>query len=152
VDVALVSLRTLNVQRHHPPTSPQFSQKVDASPQFSHQVDAQHGEKCYRSGGIRGRVVCVIDDYLTTGASMEAARQLLLAAGAKRVVCIVGGFNRQKRRGEFAYTKGTPVARLCLEFDDEDNVQVGTGGDGPDVGTVTEAAHARWDHSRPVLR
>ena len=95
--------------------------------------------KRYRSGGIRGRVVCVIDDYLTIGASMEAARQLLLAAGAKRVVCIaLGGFNRQKRRGEFAYTKGTPVTRLCLEFDDEDNVQVGTGGDGPDVGTVTE--------------
>ena len=45
----------------------------------------------YDAKKLRGRVVCVFDDYCTTGNSFEAARSLLLAAGVKRVVMVALG-------------------------------------------------------------
>ncbi|MFC0273557.1 phosphoribosyltransferase [Metabacillus herbersteinensis] len=49
----------------------------------------------YNSSRIRGKVVCVIDDYLTNGISFETARNLLLQAGASKVILLALG--RYKR-------------------------------------------------------
>lgn len=44
---------------------------------------------------IRGKVVCIIDDYITNGYSAEAAKHLLLAAGVKKVIFIsIGKFGK----------------------------------------------------------
>ena len=37
---------------------------------------------------IRGRIVVLIDDVVTTGASMSACAQLLYECGAKNILCI----------------------------------------------------------------
>ncbi|MBC2258241.1 phosphoribosyltransferase [Listeria booriae] len=45
---------------------------------------------------IKGAVICIIDDYITTGYSAEAAKHILLEAGAKKVIFIsVGKFGRE---------------------------------------------------------
>ncbi len=41
---------------------------------------------CFAKGRISGKVVCVVDDVVTSGATMAAAEKILLAGGAKRVV------------------------------------------------------------------
>ncbi|QCT28789.1 phosphoribosyltransferase [Bacillus velezensis] len=49
----------------------------------------------YYSGKIKGKVVCVIDDYVTNGTSFETARNLLLKAGASKVILVaLGRFKR----------------------------------------------------------
>ena len=45
----------------------------------------------YDAKKLKGRVVCVFDDYTTSGNSFEAARSLLLAVGVKRVVMVALG-------------------------------------------------------------
>ncbi|MBC1753411.1 phosphoribosyltransferase [Listeria seeligeri] len=40
---------------------------------------------------IKGKVVCVIDDYITNGASFEALRNILIKAGAKKVIFVAIG-------------------------------------------------------------
>ena len=40
---------------------------------------------------IKGKVVCIIDDYCTNGYSSEAAKHLLLKAGAKKVIVLTVG-------------------------------------------------------------
>ncbi|MCK6208490.1 hypothetical protein [Bacillus infantis] len=49
----------------------------------------------YYEKRLKGKVVCVIDDYTTNGISFETARNLLLKAGAKQVICVALG--RYKR-------------------------------------------------------
>ncbi|CAJ1181218.1 phosphoribosyltransferase [Companilactobacillus paralimentarius] len=45
---------------------------------------------------IKGQNICIIDDYITNGYSAEAARNLLLSAGANKVVFIsIGKFGRE---------------------------------------------------------
>lgn len=47
-------------------------------------------------GKIRGSVVCIIDDYITTGYSAEVAKSLLIAAGARKVVFLsIGKFGKK---------------------------------------------------------
>lgn len=42
---------------------------------------------------IKGKVICIIDDYITNGYSAEAAKHLLLSAGAKKVIFLsIGKF------------------------------------------------------------
>lgn len=44
---------------------------------------------------IKGKVVCIIDDYITNGYSAESAKHLLLKAGAKKVIFIsIGKFGK----------------------------------------------------------
>lgn len=44
---------------------------------------------------IKGKVVCIIDDYITTGYSAEVAKSLLFAAGAKKVIFLsIGKFGK----------------------------------------------------------
>ncbi|WP_223268701.1 phosphoribosyltransferase [Bacillus toyonensis] len=45
---------------------------------------------------IKGKVICIIDDYITNGYSAEAAKHLLFAAGAKEVIFLsFGKFGRK---------------------------------------------------------
>lgn len=45
---------------------------------------------------IKGKVICIIDDYITNGYSAESAKHLLFASGAKEVVFIsIGKFGRK---------------------------------------------------------
>ncbi|EAE7282567.1 hypothetical protein BJN22_14295 [Listeria monocytogenes] len=47
---------------------------------------------------LKGKVVCVIDDYITNGTSFEALRNILIKAGAKKVIFVaIGRF----KKGEF---------------------------------------------------
>ncbi|MBU8768769.1 phosphoribosyltransferase [Cytobacillus oceanisediminis] len=44
---------------------------------------------------IKGKVICILDDYLTNGTSFETLRNLLMAAGAKKVIFVsLGRFRR----------------------------------------------------------
>jgi hypothetical protein len=44
---------------------------------------------------IKGKVVCILDDYLTNGTSFETLRNLLMTAGAKKVIFVsLGRFRR----------------------------------------------------------
>ncbi|MFB8426439.1 hypothetical protein ACFC4S_30995 [Priestia megaterium] len=52
---------------------------------------------------IRGKVVCVLDDYLTNGISFESARNLLLAAGARKVILVGLGRFRKGPQGRYQH-------------------------------------------------
>ncbi|MBU8908145.1 phosphoribosyltransferase [Desertibacillus haloalkaliphilus] len=55
----------------------------------------------YNSSRIRGKVVCVLDDYLTNGISFESARNLLLQAGARKVILLALGRYRRGSQGVY---------------------------------------------------
>lgn len=57
---------------------------------FSNQVHTVHLSSDYKSK-LRGRTVVVIDDFTTSGKSLEWARNLLLKAGADRVLSVTLG-------------------------------------------------------------
>ncbi|MEB6113339.1 hypothetical protein MXM64_09840 [Kurthia gibsonii] len=49
----------------------------------------------YTKKKLKGKKVCIIDDYLTNGISFETARNLLLAAGVEQVILLsLGRFKR----------------------------------------------------------
>ncbi|WP_282023115.1 hypothetical protein [Priestia flexa] len=52
---------------------------------------------------IRGKVVCVLDDYLTNGISFETARNLLLEAGARKVILVALGRYRKGPQGIYQH-------------------------------------------------
>lgn len=53
-------------------------------------------------GKLKGRVVCVLDDYLTNGTSFETARNLLLSQNVKKIVCIsLGSFDNCYYRQDY---------------------------------------------------
>lgn len=61
------------------------------------QIESVHLNPFYR-GKISGKTVVVFDDYLTYGVSFGWAKSLLMAAGAKSVICIaLGRFGNQAR-------------------------------------------------------
>lgn len=57
----------------------------------------------YYSKRIKGKVVCVIDDYTTNGISFETARNLLFNAGAKKVILLALGRYKKGREGIYQY-------------------------------------------------
>ncbi|WP_107923530.1 phosphoribosyltransferase [Lysinibacillus parviboronicapiens] len=52
---------------------------------------------------VKGKTICIIDDFLTNGISFETARNLLLEAGAKKVILLALG--RFKRGTHGVYQK-----------------------------------------------
>ncbi|QHT47340.1 phosphoribosyltransferase [Bacillus sp. SB49] len=62
-----------------------------------------HLNPYYNSRRIRGKVVCIIDDYMTNGISFESARNLLLQAGAKRVILLALGRYRKGSHGVYQH-------------------------------------------------
>jgi len=63
---------------------------VNANISISNQASTVHIGTKYR-GKLAGRTVIVFDDFTTTGMSLEWARNLLLSAGADRVVLLTIG-------------------------------------------------------------
>lgn len=57
----------------------------------------------YNSSRIGGKVVCVLDDYLTNGISFESARNLLLQAGARKVILLALGRYRKGSQGVYQH-------------------------------------------------
>ena len=57
---------------------------------FSMQTNTVHMNPAY-AGKLEGRSVIVVDDFITTGMSLEWARHLLLAAGAEEVTLLTIG-------------------------------------------------------------
>lgn len=57
----------------------------------------------YYSSRIKGQVVCVIDDYTTNGTSFETARNILLKAGASKVILVALGRFRKGQHGIYQH-------------------------------------------------
>ncbi len=51
-------------------------------------INAQRSMKIRKSADVKGKTVLLIDDIVTSGASLAAASRLLLSVGAKRVLCV----------------------------------------------------------------
>lgn len=52
---------------------------------------------------VKGKAVCVIDDYITNGISFEAARNLLLEAGASKVILVALGRYKRGQHGIYQH-------------------------------------------------
>lgn len=86
---------------------------VEKSRNTPHQTRIEHGCKkhfnslmlnpYYNSRRIKGKVVCVIDDYMTNGISFESARNLLLEAGARKVILLALGRYRKGATGVYQH-------------------------------------------------
>ena len=57
----------------------------------------------YYSKRLKGKVVCVIDDYITNGISFETARNLLLKAGASKVILVALGRYKKGAYGVYQH-------------------------------------------------
>ncbi|HCU9651294.1 TPA: phosphoribosyl transferase [Staphylococcus aureus] len=68
---------------------------------------------------IEGEVVCIIDDYITNGYSAEAAKHLLLAAGAKEVIFLAFGKFGTKYYSTNYKIKGDVSSNYTYEFESE---------------------------------
>ncbi|MFJ7920005.1 phosphoribosyltransferase [Lysinibacillus fusiformis] len=68
---------------------------------------------------IKGKVICIIDDYITNGYSAEAAKHLLFKAGAKEVIFLSFGKFGKKYHSTNYEIKGDVSATYSYEFVDE---------------------------------
>lgn len=68
---------------------------------------------------IKGKVICIIDDYITNGYSAEAAKHLLFAAGAKEVIFLSFGKFGKKYYSTNYEIKGNVSMTYSYEFVDE---------------------------------
>ena len=68
---------------------------------------------------IKDKVVCIIDDYITNGYSAEAAKHLLLAAGAKEVIFLSFGKFGKKYYSTNYEIKGNTSETFTYKFNDE---------------------------------
>ncbi|QGV06543.1 hypothetical protein GNE09_06580 [Bacillus cereus] len=57
----------------------------------------------YYLNRLKGKVVCVIDDYTTNGVSFETARNLLLKAGAGKVILVALGRYKRGQNGIYQH-------------------------------------------------
>lgn len=69
---------------------------------------------------LKGKVVCIIDDYITNGYSAEAAKHLLLAAGVKEVIFIsFGKFGKKYYSTNYEVTGDVSTAYNYQFIDEE---------------------------------
>lgn len=69
---------------------------------------------------IKGKVICIIDDYITNGYSAEAAKHVLLAAGAKEVIFLsFGKFGKKYYSTNYEITGDVSTTAYSYEFVDE---------------------------------
>lgn len=68
---------------------------------------------------IKGKVICIIDDYITNGYSAEAAKHLLFAAGAKEVIFLSFGKFGKKYYSTNYEIKGNVSKTYSYQFVDE---------------------------------
>lgn len=57
----------------------------------------------YYAKRIKGKTVCVIDDYMTNGISFETARNLLIKAGASRIILVALGRYKRGQNGVYQH-------------------------------------------------
>lgn len=74
---------------------------------FARQTDTVHLHPTYK-GKVNGRSIVVIDDFTTSGKSLEWARNLLLSAGARRVILLAIG------KFKHTHTVHTPYDASCI--------------------------------------
>lgn len=68
---------------------------------------------------LKGKVVCIIDDYITSGYSAEAARHLLLKAGVKKLIFLsFGKFGMTYTHTSYEI-KGNVSVEYTYEFEKE---------------------------------
>lgn len=68
---------------------------------------------------IRGKVICIIDDYITNGYSAEATKHLLLHAGVKKVIFIsIGKFGKVYYATNYAI-QGDSTKKISYKFINE---------------------------------
>lgn len=54
---------------------------------------------------LKGRSICILDDYLTNGTSFETVRNLLVNQGVKKIICVsLGKFGRQYLKQDYKIT------------------------------------------------
>ena len=96
----------------HKPAGSRHTQRGGDRENPSAQMESVHLNPFYR-GKIMGKIVVVMDDYLTYGVSFGWARTLLLAAGAKSVICIaLGRFGNQVREYTIDIGENDPFAPM----------------------------------------
>lgn len=82
-------IRHTPVQKSHY-TSSDERMRIGASKH----LDSIHINPDYKSK-LRGKTICILDDYVTYGSSFEALRNLLLKAGAEKVIFVaIGRFKK----------------------------------------------------------
>lgn len=69
---------------------------------------------------IKGKVICIIDDYITNGYSAEAAKHLLFAAGAKEVIFLSFGKFGKKYFSTNYVIDGDVYSKYNYEFIEEE--------------------------------
>lgn len=74
-------------------------------------------------GRIRGKVVCIIDDYITNGYSAEAAKHILLEAGASRVIFLsMGKFGMKYFKTNYQINGDITQPRYLYRYLEEDEL------------------------------
>ncbi|MCM2983834.1 phosphoribosyl transferase [Niallia circulans] len=68
---------------------------------------------------LKGKVICIIDDYITNGYSAEAAKHLLFAAGAKEVIFLSFGKFGKKYFSTNYVLDGDVYSKYTYEFIEE---------------------------------
>lgn len=69
---------------------------------------------------LKGKVICIIDDYITNGYSAEAAKHLLFAAGAKEVIFLSFGKFGKKYFSTNYVIDGDVYSKYTYEFIEEE--------------------------------
>ena len=72
--------------------------------------NAKHSFALFRSADLKGKTVLLVDDTVTTGATMVACAKLLKSAGAKRVLCVSVTFDEVGRNPREAAFSTKPYA------------------------------------------
>ncbi|XP_067039640.1 uncharacterized protein [Acropora muricata] len=90
--------------RHTPTTKSRYESKAER--QKNEYIQKHFRSICVSEvykDKLKGRVVCVFDDYLTNGQTFEALRNLLVSCKVKKIILVsIGKFIS---RGEFGYTQ-----------------------------------------------